>query len=149
MELDGHEVVLEIGAGPGYFSPSLAAAVPDGTVVVADLQLDMARLAKERLSIGRNSHVLVADAMRLPFRSAAFGAVVLATMLGELPDPSAGLAEVRRVLPVAGVLIVAETRRDSDFLPLRRLVALSRRAGFELQKRRGAPWQFVARFRAT
>jgi ubiquinone/menaquinone biosynthesis C-methylase UbiE len=141
--------VAEIGAGPGFFSPAIADVVPDGVVIVVDLQVEMVQLARGRLRGRSNTQFVVADATRLPFRSSSIAAVVLATMLGEIPDPESCVSEVRRVLGDDGELAVAETRRDSDFVPLDALTALVQPAGFAFDRRRGPGWQYVARYRAT
>jgi ubiquinone/menaquinone biosynthesis C-methylase UbiE len=147
MELPPHGFVVEVGAGPGFFSPAIAAAVPAGHLVVADLQPEMLHLARERLAGRANVHFVVADAMDLPFRPGACDAVVLATMLGEVPEPGRCIAEARRCIAPDGVLVVAETRRDSDFIPVDRLTRLVAAAGFAALGRRGPRWQYVARFR--
>jgi ubiquinone/menaquinone biosynthesis C-methylase UbiE len=137
---------LEIGCGPGYFSPDLARAVPRGGVVLLDLQLEMLQLARGRLTNVTNAAYTQADAMRLPFRAESFDAVLVVSMLGEVPDQSACLSEIRRVLRRDGVLTVAETRRDSDFIALPALRTLVEPLGFRFTDRRGMRWEYTARF---
>ena len=149
MELARDARVVEIGAGPGYFSPAIAAAVSSGHLVVLDLQLDMVRLARDRLSDRSNVQFVVADAMRLPFRTGSFDNAVVATVLGEVPEPSTCIAEARRLVGADGTLVVCETRRDSDFIPFDRLSAMAATAGFVPVGRRGPRWQYVACYRAT
>jgi ubiquinone/menaquinone biosynthesis C-methylase UbiE len=143
--------VLEIGAGPGFFSPAIARAVPGGHLVVTDLQGEMVEMASRRVRSDRSTPVSFArtDAAQLPFSDGAFDVVFVATMLGEVPDLDHCVAEVRRVLAPNGVAVVAETRRDSDFIPIHDLRALMAGHSFELLGRRGSRWQYVARFRAT
>jgi ubiquinone/menaquinone biosynthesis C-methylase UbiE len=141
-------IVLEIGSGPGYFSPSLADAVPGGALVALDLQVEMLRLARDRL---RGHHVrrVQADAVRLPFRTGCFDAVFVATMLGEVPDLDACLDEIRRVLAPAGVVSFCETRRDSDFTPSEALTRIVEPHALRFVDRKGHRWQYVARYRAV
>jgi ubiquinone/menaquinone biosynthesis C-methylase UbiE len=134
--------VLELGCGPGFFSPALVAAVPRGNTVLADLQIEMLQLAQTRV----NANVVQLDGEVLPF-APSFDAVFIATMLGEIPDPAACLREVRRILRPHGTLAIAETRRDSDFFPLASLRQLVEPQGFAFVGRRGIRWQYVARFR--
>lgn len=148
MGVAADDRVLEVGSGPGFFSPHLASAAARGQVVVLDLQLGMLGRARERLAEHRHASLVAADATRLPFRSGQFDLVVLATMLGEIPDVVGGLSEVHRVLRLGGLAAVAETRRDSDFIPLGRLRQLFEDHGFLLGDRHGPPFQYVARFRA-
>ena len=141
--------VLEVGCGPGYFSPTLAAAVAQGDAVMADLQPEMLHLARERLQTSANARFVQLDATRLPFGSATFDAVLVVLMLGEVPDRDACLAECRRVLRPDGVALFAETRRDGDFIRRSELRALVERHGFRLDGFRGWSWEYTARFRAT
>jgi ubiquinone/menaquinone biosynthesis C-methylase UbiE len=147
MRLAPDAWVLEIGSGPGFFSPSVAEAVPDGRLVLLDLQGQMLRLARGR--IGHRAHFVQADAIRLPFASATFDALLIATVLGEVSSSDGCLDEVRRVLRPGGVASFSETRRDSDFVPLAKLTTLVERHSFRFLDRRGPSWQYLARYRAT
>ncbi len=149
MELAQDARVVEIGSGPGYFSPSIAEALPNGRLTVLDLQLDMTRLARDRLADRTNVQFVVADAMHLPFRTATFDNTVVATVLGEVPEPSKCIGEARRLLREHGTLVVCETRRDSDFIPFDRLSTLVGTDGLFPVGRRGMRWQYVARFATT
>lgn len=146
MGLDDDARALEIGCGPGYFSPDLARAVPRGRVVLLDLQLEMLQLAHKRLADVANAVYTQADATRLPFRSEWFDAVLVVLMLGEVPDQNACLSEIQRVLRQDGVLTIAETRRDSDFIALPALRTLVEPLGFRFIDRRGMRWEYTARF---
>lgn len=146
MRLAPHHRVLELGCGPGWFSPTMAASVPKGSVTLCDMQQEMLDLALKRTSDFRNVTAVPADATRLPFGDGSFDAVLVATMLGEVPDPSACLREVRRVLAPGGSVTVSETRRDSDFIPLSDLLEIARGAGLHMVERHGPRLQYVARF---
>ncbi len=138
--------MLEIGCGPGYFTPALAAVVPNGHVVMFDLQADMLDLAVAR--VGAAATALQGDATKLPLRSASVDAVVVVLMLGEVPDHDHCLAEIRRVLRRGGIVLFAESRRDGDFIRFDDLCALLVGHGFEFVDRRGPGWEYTARFRA-
>lgn len=141
--------VLEVGSGPGFFSPSLSQAVPNGQLVVLDLQSEMLLLASARLAASRNAQFLQADALRLPFTDACFDAVFIATMLGEVPDVDRCLTDIRRVLRQGGVASFSETRRDSDYLTLDKLTSLVEAHSFEFIDTTGPSWQYLARFRGV
>jgi len=147
MRLSADAHVLELGPGPGFFSPHIVGSVPRGRVVLADLQDEMLSLARDRVGT-TNVGFVQSDAMALPFASATFDAVFVATMLGEVPDPARCLAELRRVLRPTGIAAFAETRRDSDFFSLTQLKGLVEPHGLAFVERRGTRWQYVARFRA-
>ena len=141
--------VLEIGCGPGYFSPTLASAIPEGQAVLADLQFEMLQLARQRMPTNDNVRFVQLDATRLPFGSATFDAVLIVLMLGEVPDRERCLSECRRVLRPEGVALFAESRRDGDFIKRAELRSLVEPCGFELEQFRGWSWEYTARFRAV
>jgi ubiquinone/menaquinone biosynthesis C-methylase UbiE len=141
--------VLEIGCGPGYFSPTLAAAVPRGEVVLGDLQSEMLVHARRRLVGFDHARAVQLDATGLPFADASFDAVLVVLMLGEVPERARCLSECRRVLRPGGVALFSESRRDSDFISRADLTLLVEAQGFELEGFRGRSWEYTARFRAV
>ena len=141
--------VLEIGCGPGYFSPTLAATVPDGQLVLGDLQREMLDIASDRMSAHDQVDLVQLDAASLPFGSGRFDAVLVVLMLGEVPDRQRCLSECRRVLRAGGVALFAESRRDGDFIRRDDLHELVEAHGFELDRFRGWSWEYTARFSAV
>lgn len=146
MQLRPDARVLELGPGPGWFSVELARAVPQGALTLCDLQHGMVEVARGRTRDGGNVTWAVGDAMALPFADASFDAVLVATVLGEVPDRAACVREVRRVLAAGGVVTVSETRRDSDFIGRADLESLFAGAGFRPLDHRGPRWEYTARF---
>ena len=149
MALARTDTVLEIGCGPGYFSRAVSAAVPEGSLVLFDLQLAMLELARQRLPTFANIHFIQGDASSLPFPDASFDAALLVLVLGEVPDKDRCIAEVARVLLRGGSVTFAESRRDSDFIPIGKLQAGAEKHGLELAERRGPGWEYTARFRKS
>jgi len=139
--------VLELGCGPGFFSPAIVAAT-NGTVVLFDVQHEMLQMATGRAVSPRTTAVR-GDGAVLPFAGNAFDVVFVATVLGEIPDRDGCLREVRRVLRAGGTLAIAETRRDSDFVPITSLQPSVEPHGFVLRGRHGLRWQYVACFDAV
>lgn len=137
--------VLELGCGPGFFSPYLADRVPEGLLVLADLQVGMLERARGRARRGAPVQV---DALALPFADGAFDAIVLVAVLGEVGDAGACLRELRRVLRVGGKLAVSETRTDPDYTRSEVLREFASDAGLRFLRAGGPPWEYTAHFTA-
>lgn len=101
--------VLDLGAGVGFLLPEIRSRAPKALVVGADRAPGMIALAPAEFPR------LVADAARLGLADGAFDAVSMTFMLFHLPEPMAGLAEVRRVLRPDGALGVATWGEPPSF----------------------------------
>jgi ubiquinone/menaquinone biosynthesis C-methylase UbiE len=141
--------VLEIGPGPGWFSPAVARVLPRGRLVLFDLQREMLAKARRRLrrAGASNFDLVQGEGMRLPFRAASFDAAFLVAVLGEIPDPGAAVRELRRVLRPGGLLQVTETIGDPDALSADAVRALAGAAGFAPETHRVERAGTTLRFR--
>jgi len=106
------ERVLDLAAGTGTSTLTFTATGADG--VACDFSLGMLREGQSRLADrqpaegeGRLGWV-AGDALRLPFRDAAFDAVTISFGLRNVADPGTALAEMRRVTRPGGRLVVCE-----------------------------------------
>jgi ubiquinone/menaquinone biosynthesis C-methylase UbiE len=101
--------ILDLGCGVGALLPLLRDGSPQAMVVGLDRTQAMVALGPRAFPL------LVGDAVALPFRDRSFDAVVTTFMLFHLPDPTAGLAEARRVLRPDGWigLLTWGSQRDS------------------------------------
>ena len=131
--------VLEVGPGTGFYFLEAARRVqPSGRLVGLDIQAEMLQETRRRLAAANLVADLVrADAAALPFRAASFDHVYLVTVLGELPDRRATIAEIKRVLVAGGRLSISEQFPDPDFVPRRTLRRELRAAGFVERGSRG------------
>jgi len=106
------EKVLDLAAGTGTSSLTFTATGAD--CVACDFSLGMLRAGRARIgdgpaADGRGRLGFVAgDALRLPFRDAAFDAVTISFGLRNVSEPGAALAEMRRVTRPGGRLVVCE-----------------------------------------
>ena len=112
------EVVLDVAAGTGPLAHELAAASADAAHVVAlDFSLPMLVAGAERevRGVPRRSGLswCNGDGTRLPLADAAVDAVTIGFGLRNLPDVSAGLAELARVTKPGGRLAVLEFSRPT------------------------------------
>ncbi len=96
----GEGALLEVGVGTGKNLPYH----PEGARSVAvDLSPRMLRRAAGRARrLGRHVDLLLADAQRLPFRDGVFDTATATFVFCSVPDPIAGLREVRRVVRDGG-----------------------------------------------
>lgn len=145
MSLRHTDIVLEVGCGPGWFSHSIAASVPEGRLVACDLQPSMLSMARDRTAGFDNVHPVAVDATALPFVDSAFDAVLVAVMLGEVHDRVACLRELRRIVRPSGSITLVETRRDSDFIARTELVDLAAQSGLAVTTTWGWRWEYTAR----
>jgi arsenite methyltransferase len=99
-------VALDVGSGPGNVTASLArAAGPDGVALGIDISEPMLERAV-RNEAGPQVGFIKADAQRLPLRDDTVDAVVSTAVLQLVPNPTAALAEMARVLRPGGRLAI-------------------------------------------
>jgi ubiquinone/menaquinone biosynthesis C-methylase UbiE len=145
------ERLLEIGPGTGYYTLELAAWVGEqGTVEIFDIQQEMLdhtiRAARERGLW--NVNPTRGDAQQLGWDDDSFDAVILVTVLGEIPDQDAALREIARVLKPGGRLIVGELFGDPHMVTLGSLQRRAEAAGLSFERRVGPKLGYFARFSA-
>jgi len=70
LRLKPSDRVLEIGSGPGYFSPSIARRLTAGQLTLFDMQAGMLAMAAQRLAKRgqRNVAFCTGNAAHLPFK---------------------------------------------------------------------------------
>jgi SAM-dependent methyltransferase len=97
--------VLEIAAGTGVVTRTLASVLPEGVSIVAS-DLNQAML-DQAVAVGTMRPVewRQADAMRLPFEDGAFDAVVCQFGVMFFPEKAKAFAEAHRVLRSGGILM--------------------------------------------
>lgn len=118
-------IVLEVGIGTGRIAvPLTAAGVRMVGIDVA--QAMVARLREKQASIP----LALAESTRLPFRPAAFGAVLFVHVLHLVADPAASLRAALPHLTRDGLLILGRNHYPGN--PVRQMYALSRELVREL-----------------
>ena len=119
MALHGHERVLELGPGPGYFSPDVANALSEGHLILADIQGPMLTKVTRRLQaagLAERTSAVQSDALALPLPENSVDVAFAVAVLGETPDPVAALKELGRVVRPGGRIVVTEQPGDPDAL---------------------------------
>ena len=117
--LQAGETLLELGPGPGYFTiEARRIAGEGGRVVCIDVQPGMLALLRQRLvdaGVSGGVVLLAGDAAHLPLAPSSVDRAFLSTVLGEIPDRPAAVAELRRVVRLGGAVAVLETLTDPDY----------------------------------
>jgi ubiquinone/menaquinone biosynthesis C-methylase UbiE len=126
---------LDVGSGPGRLSlPAARRVGPTGTIVAFDIQPHMlTRLQKNAARTGiTNITTRLGDIttdQSLP--AERFDRAWLVTVLGEIPDRSAALQNIYRVLKAGGTLSITEILGDPHYQKRETVLRLGRAAGFE------------------
>jgi len=109
------QTVLEVGVGTGKNAVYYPA---DVRMVAIDLVPEMATRAARRIAeSGVRTDVALMDAQALAFKDGSFDTVVATFVFCSVPDPVAGLRELRRVLRPGGQLLLLEhVRAEQPFL---------------------------------
>ena len=103
-------VALDLATGTADLALALLEETRVRSVVGVDFVEGMLRLGRDKLA-GRGErriHLVVGDALALPFPDRAFGCVASAFLLRNLGDLAAGLAEMRRVTASGGSVVALE-----------------------------------------
>jgi ubiquinone/menaquinone biosynthesis C-methylase UbiE len=140
--------VLEIGPGPGYFSPHIAKVLSRGKLVLTDIQQEMLAYAKRRLDKRRISNVeyRLGNGKTLDFENASFDRVFMVTVIGEVENKQSYLREIHRILKNDGILSISELAGDPDKLSREALETLVCPEGFKVRARFGSAGNYTTNF---
>ena len=101
--------ILEVGCGPGHLATRLA-LIPGTWVTATDIDPRMVERAVANagraLPPDAQPTFATADVAHLPFDDGTFDLVVSTFSMHHWADPSAGLAEIARVLKATGVVLI-------------------------------------------
>lgn len=139
--------VLEVGPAGGYLTSTARRRIqPGGRLVCIDLQPGL--LHKLRSRLGAETPPLVCgNVHRLPFHDGCFDLVFVVEVMGEIPDKSVALREIRRVLRPGGTLAVSEAALlDPDYVRFPVLMRLAVAAGFQPREGFSEWFQYTQRF---
>lgn len=125
--------VLDAGCGPGRLTVPLARAVGrEGRVLALDIQPGMLARAQARVDAAGCANVqFIAAGLGAGYLAPGlFDRAVLVTVLGEIPDARAAIAELFKALKPGGVLAVVEVIFDPHFQSRGTVTALADSVGF-------------------
>jgi SAM-dependent methyltransferase len=98
---------LDLGCSAGYNTRAMCRQFD--AVVGFDLDEHAVRLA--RTILPANGKLLVADCLRLPFRSGVFKAILCSQIYEHVPDPGRMVQEMERVLADDGMICLGATNK--------------------------------------
>ena len=120
-----------------------------GEVVGIDIQPGMLARLKKRAEAAHltNLTTILGDATQPLVEPVSFDLVFLVTVLGEIPDRAAALAQCFRALKPGGRLSITEMFGDPHYQSRTTVKRLAGVAGFEFASIEGPIWFYTATFR--
>ncbi len=146
------ERLLEIGPGTGYYSLDVATELrPGGTLEIFDVQSKMLDHTMLRASARNLSNLVptLGDARALSYDDDRFDGAFLVTVLGEIPEQTAALEELYRVVRHDGRVVIGEVFGDPHMVSYTALVDRAVRIGLQPDERIGGRLGYFARFRVN
>jgi ubiquinone/menaquinone biosynthesis C-methylase UbiE len=149
LDLNPGQTVLEIGPGPGrLLIPAAQRVLPGGQAIGIDIQpkmLERLKRSTQRAGVS-NLTAILGDATSPHVPEASADLVFLCTVLGEVPDRAAALAQCHRALKPGGRLSITEMAGDPHYQSRTKVQSLAEQAGFRLLSIQGNWWFFTATF---
>ncbi|ABR47639.1 Methyltransferase type 11 [Alkaliphilus metalliredigens QYMF] len=149
LELKENDNVLEVGAGPGYFSSKVAKSLKNSKLTLADIQSEMLDLAKKRLTKKKvfNVEYHLCNGVDFPFETNKFDIIYMVTVLGEIENKQQYVKEFYRLLCPNGIISISEQGGDPDKMSIEEIKDLLHDCGFEFDKLYGRKSNFTINFR--
>jgi ubiquinone/menaquinone biosynthesis C-methylase UbiE len=112
----GDEVVLDVGAGSGYFSLAIAKKLNSGKVICFDLSEEMLQRLKHKAKkegLENRIQIMNGEASSLDLNDESVDLVVSSFAFHEISSPETVLMEMIRVLKPNGWVIITDYLRDT------------------------------------
>lgn len=112
--VDAGHVIVDLGAGPGFFTlPAAKLVGPKGRVYAADVAPSMLEICQRRAAEAGMTWIetVHSEESRIPLPDAAADRVLIAFVLHEADEPAALLREAARLLRADGEVAIVEAHK--------------------------------------
>ncbi len=152
MPVIKNSVVVDIGAGTGYYTFKIAPRIPEGMIFAEDIQDEMLHyLANRRDQLKlKNVEIIKGNEHSLPLSKGIIDLALLVDVYHEFLYPAEMLASIRNALKPGGKILILEYRAEDADVPIKTLHKMSlvqvtkefKAAGFKLvTDDEFLPWQ--------
>ncbi len=121
LDLEGDELVLDVGTGSGYMLPDIARRIDDGQVFGSDISEGMLYRAKRRAELeGVDDRVRTVNdnIEESKFPSTHFDKILTTFTLTTVPNPIKAIKECHRILKEGGKMVVLDTGKPDGLSKL-------------------------------
>lgn len=122
LQLQPGQVVADIGAGSGYYTVRMAAAVgPTGKVYATDIQPGMLDILRRRVARQglTNVETVLGDPDDPKLPAGALDLAIMVDVYHELAAPQTFVRRLRAALKPGGRLVLLEFRKEDPAIPIR------------------------------
>ena len=141
--------VMELGAGPGYFSIHVAKSLPKGKLILADIQPEMLDYAKKRIDKKGlcNVDYYLCDGKKFCFDNDTLDRIYMVTVLGEVENKELYMQEFYRILKKGGILSISEQMGDPDKMSIAEVKELAKNNNFTFYRLYGKERNYTINFK--
>jgi ubiquinone/menaquinone biosynthesis C-methylase UbiE len=149
IELKEDLHVMELGAGPGYFSIHVAKSLPKGKLILADIQQEMLDYAKRRIDKKGllNVDYYLCDGKLFRFDNNTLDRIYMVTVLGEVENKELYMQEFHRMLKKGGILSISEQMGDPDKMSIVEVKELAKNNNFTFYNLYGKERNYTINFK--
>lgn len=111
LDLESPEVLVDYGAGTGFFTKDFASSAPEAVIHAVDIQPEMIEYLKTNMP--ENIHPVLVDNTHIPLKNNCADALWSIAVYHELENTETFLNEAYRVLRPGGVLLIIDWEKEN------------------------------------
>ncbi len=112
LNLDAPQVLVDIGAGTGFFAVPFSRLAPDATVYACDSSSTMVDWMRTNLCSQERLHIIESAENQIPLEDNLADLVYMANLHHELENPFLMLKETKRLLKPGGMLLIIDWKAE-------------------------------------